>query len=315
MTSRPPAIVIAGPTASGKSALAIRVAEAFGGVVINADSMQVYDVLRVLTARPSAEDERRVQHRLYGVLAPAELCSAGRWRALAAAECDEAWSHGKIPVVVGGTGLYLKSLVQGLSPIPDVPVDVRADTRALFAELGNEAFHQALFERDPVMAGRLHPGNSQRLMRAWEVLAATGRSLAEWQAEPAVDPLAARVFTVAVLPPRDVLYAACDGRFAAMLEHGALDEVKALLALDLDPDLPVQRALGVPELTALLRGQCAKEEAVRRAQQATRNYAKRQMTWFRHQLAADLVIDAQFSESLTDRIFSFIRQFVLTEME
>lgn len=306
------AVILAGPTASGKSGLALRLAEEFGGVVINADSMQVYGVLRVLTARPGPEDEARAPHRLYGILPPSELCSAGRWRALAVAECQAAWAAGKLPVVVGGTGLYLRSLSQGLSPIPDIPDAVRAAARALFAELGNDAFHARLAERDPAMAARLHPGNSQRLTRAWEVLEATGRSLADWQAEPAADRVDAEFATLLIAPPRDELYRSCDRRFRAMIGQGALDEVRALTALDLDPALPAMKALGVPELAAHLRGELPLDEAVARAQQATRNYAKRQLTWFRHQLAAYHTLPAQFSERFSDEIFSIIRQFLLT---
>ncbi len=305
-------VVVAGPTASGKSALALFLAERFGGVVINADSMQVYHTLRVLTARPGPAEEARIPHRLYGVLSPAELCSAGRWRSLAVAACAEAWAQGRLPVVTGGTGLYIRALISGLSPVPEVPDAVRTEARQRFAELGNAAFHAELAARDPVMGGRLDPGNSQRLMRAWEVLEATGRSLAEWQGEPPADRLDARVFSIAVTPPRDTLYAACDRRFLAMLEKGAVDEVRALMALGLDPGLPAMKALGVPELVALLEGRLGREEAVAAAQQATRRYAKRQQTWFRHQLIAQHRLVAQFSESFCDEIFAKIRQFLLT---
>ncbi|PKU24639.1 tRNA (adenosine(37)-N6)-dimethylallyltransferase MiaA [Telmatospirillum siberiense] len=308
-------VVIAGPTASGKSALALKIAETFDGIVINADSMQVYDGLRVLTAQPSAEDAGRVPHRLYGVLPPSEVCSAGRWCALAAEACGEARAAGRLPVVVGGTGLYLKALMEGLSPVPDVPDLVRAETRERFAVMGNAAFHRALAEIDPVMAARLHPSNSQRLMRAWEVKIATGRSLADWQAEPATPALDARFFTLLVMPPRERLYARCDARFAAMIGQGALAEVHALLECRLDPALPILRALGFGELAAHLRGEMALEAAVAAAQQATRRYAKRQMTWFRHQLTADQIIGAQLSESLEDGILPIIRQFLLTETE
>ncbi|MDR3437667.1 tRNA (adenosine(37)-N6)-dimethylallyltransferase MiaA [Telmatospirillum sp.] len=309
------AVIVAGPTASGKSALAMRIAQLFDGDVINADSMQVYDTLRVLTARPSVDDERLVPHRLYGILPPAEVCSAGRWRGLAAAACEAAWERGRLPVVVGGTGLYLRALTKGLSPVPDVPEAVRQEARDRFAQLGNAAFHHALAELDPLMAGRLHPGNSQRLVRAWEVMAATGRSLADWQAEPPADGLPARFFTIAVLPPRERLYAQCDGRFSAMISHGALDEVRALMAQNLAPELPAMRALGVAELAAHLSGRVSLEGAVTAGQQATRRYAKRQMTWFRHQIIPDQIMNTQFSESFEETIISNIRQFLLTTTE
>jgi tRNA dimethylallyltransferase len=310
----PPAVVIAGPTASGKSGLASAMAEEFGGTVINADSMQVYDVLRVLTARPSAADEARAPHRLYGVLSPAEACSAARWRDMAAAEMQAAWDGGRLPVVVGGTGLYLRALQEGLSPIPEIPDAIRASARARLADLGNAAFHAELAVHDPVMAARLDPGNSQRLVRAFEVFQATGRSLAEWQAEPPAGAVPARWLTLALLPPRDALYAACDGRLRTMVASGALDEVRVLLDMHLDPALPAMKALGVPELAAHLCGNMSLDEAVASAQQATRNYAKRQLTWFRHQLRAPEVIAEKFSESLPARTFPFIRQFLLTEV-
>ena len=307
-----PAIVIAGPTASGKSGLALRVAEEFGGWVINADSMQVYDALRLLTARPSPADEARAPHRLYGVLPPSEVCSAASWTTMAARAMAEAWAAGRLPVLVGGTGLYLRAAMDGLSPIPDIPETIREDSRALLARLGNASFHALLAGRDPVMAARLDVGNSQRLARAWEVLEATGRSLAEWQAAPRQGAIAAGWLALTLVPPRESLYAACDGRFLAMMAAGALDEARALAALRLDPALPAMKALGLAELIANAQGELPITEAVARAQQATRNYAKRQLTWFRHQMPAAQPISEQFSESLEQRIFPFIRQFLLT---
>ena len=311
-TAGRPALVIAGPTASGKSALALALAEEFGGTVVNADSMQVYGILRVLTARPSPADEARAPHRLYGVLDPAEACSAARWRDLAAAALAEAWQAGRLPVVVGGTGLYLRALTEGLSPIPEIPADTRAAARELLARIGNAAFHAELARLDPVMAARLDAGNSQRLARAWEVRVATGRSLAEWQAEPPRGGVAADWLALTLMPPRDALHAACDGRFRRMVDTGALADVEALLARRLDPALPAMKALGVPELAAHLAGSLGLDEATARAAQATRHYAKRQLTWFRHQMPAAQPIAEQFSESLPARIFPFIRRFLLT---
>ncbi len=305
-------LVIAGPTASGKSALASALAREFGGVVINADSMQVYRGVPILTAQPTQEEQTRLPHRLYGAFAPDRLCSAGIWRALAAEACAEAWRQGTLPVVVGGTGLYLRTLVEGISPIPNIPDDVREASRALFAELGNARFYEKLSQRDAVMAGRLDPGNSQRLVRAWEVLEATGRSLAEWQADPREGGLDAESLTLLLAPPRDDLYRSCDLRLAKMLELGALDEVAALTALNLDPALPVMKALGVAEFSAHLKGELSLPEALALARQSTRRYAKRQTTWFRHQLIPQMTIEEKLSESLPDRIFAFIRQFLLT---
>lgn len=311
MTARP-ALVIAGPTASGKSGLALAIAREFGGVVINADSMQVYDALPLLTARPSEEDMAQVPHRLYAVLPPSELCSAARWGALAAAEMEAAWAAGQLPILTGGTGLYLRAVMEGLSPIPDIPDEIRTQARALLAERGNAAFHALLAERDPEMAARLDPGNSQRLARAWEVLEATGRSLAQWQDEPRQGGVAANWFSLVLAPERPRLYAQCESRFRAMMAAGALDEVRAFEALRLPPDLPIAKALGRRELAAHLAGEMELEAAVAAACQATRNYAKRQGTWFRHQMMASETIVEKFSESLKATIFLKIRQHLLT---
>lgn len=311
MTARP-AIVVAGPTASGKSGLALAIARAFNGVVVNADSMQVYDVLRVVTARPSAEDEAQAPHRLYGVLSPSVNCSAAMWKDMAAQEMDAIWAAGKLPVVVGGTGLYIRTLMHGISPAPDIPEDVRARTRALLAEMGNAAFHALLATRDPIMAARLDPANSQRLARAYEVLEASGRSLAEWQALPMQGAVPARWLTLFLDPPRNILYDNCDRRFVQMVEQGALDEVAALLDMGLDPALPAMKALGVPELAGLLSQTLTRDQAIEQAQRATRNYAKRQLTWFRNQLEKPETLSAQLSERIFDEIFSKVRQFLLT---
>lgn len=307
-----PAIVVAGPTASGKSGLALAIARVCDGVVINADSMQVYDVLRVVTARPSPEEEALAPHRLYGVLPPSVNCSAALWKDMAAQAMEESWAQGKVPVVVGGTGLYLRTLMHGISPAPDIPDDVRAATRARLAEMGNIAFHALLAERDPVMAARLDPANSQRLARAWEVLEASGTSLAEWQALPLQGAVPARWLTLFIDPPRNILYDTCDRRFDQMMAQGALDEVAALLALGLDPALPAMKALGVPELAALLAGKLSRDQAVAQAKKATRNYAKRQLTWFRNQLEKPEPVSTQLSERIFEEIFAKVRHFLLT---
>ncbi|MEN8196710.1 MAG: tRNA (adenosine(37)-N6)-dimethylallyltransferase MiaA [Pseudomonadota bacterium] len=308
-----PVVIVAGPTASGKSGLALAIAGEFDGVVINADSMQVYRELRVLTARPSREDEARAPHRLYGVLCASQACSAGHWRDMALAEIDEAHAAGKLPIVCGGTGLYLRALTQGLSPMPDVPDEIREAMRARLAAEGAEALHRELAARDPAMARRLEPADSQRVVRALEVLEATGRSLADWQAVPAEGPPERlRFLTILLAPPREWLYARCDRRLRTMLDEGALDEVRRLTAMGLAPDLPAMKALGVKEFAAYLAGNSGFDDALATARQATRNYAKRQMTWFRHQIIADETISEQFSESLMPEIFSFVRHFLLT---
>ncbi|GAB4232262.1 MAG: tRNA (adenosine(37)-N6)-dimethylallyltransferase MiaA [Kiloniellaceae bacterium] len=317
---KPLVMMIAGPTASGKSALAAALAAELGGTVINADSMQVYRELSLLTARPGEAELQAAPHRLYGVLSGAEACSAGRWRALALAEVEAALAEGRLPILTGGTGLYLKAFAEGLNEIPEVPAELRQAARAEMAALGKAAFHARLAERDPVMGARLGPSDSQRLLRAWEVLEATGRSLAEWQAAPTT-PAPYRFARLCLLPPREILYATCDARLEAMVAAGqegggALAEVDALLALGLDPALPVMKAVGVPEFAAYLAGETSLEGALAQAQQATRRYAKRQMTWLRHQFIGNdptvNVIEAQYSESHRVEIFSKIRQNLLT---
>ena len=309
-----PVIIIAGPTASGKSALAVDIAEEFFGSVINADSMQVYRQLDVLSARPSGPDLGRAPHRLYGVIDAAEKCSAGRWRQMAAGEIEAAWSGKRLPIVVGGTGLYLKALLEGLSPIPDIPSSFRDEATVLLEHLGETAFHKELAKCDPDIAVRLPPGDRQRMIRAFEVFQATGRPLSVWQKEPlSGPPVRARFYVVVVRPDREILYGRIDTRFEKMIELGAVEEVRALLSLNLPPDLPVMKALGVPELTRYLNGEIELDLAVDEARRATRNFAKRQLTWLRHQLKNDLEINAQYSESLRAKNFSFIRQFLLTD--
>lgn len=295
--ARPGVALVAGPTAGGKSALALALAEALAealagdgrpAVIVNGDAMQVYRELAVLTARPGAAERARVPHRLYGVAPAAEACSAGRWRAMALAEIAAAHAAGRLPLVVGGSGLYLSALDRGLAPVPPVPAAVRARADARHAELGARAFHAELAARDPASAA-LAAGDTQRVMRAWAVLEATGRTLAAWRAE-AHAPLAGPVLRILVRPPRAALYRACNARFRAMMTAGALDEVRALEALALDPALPAMKALGVPELRAHLAGALDLDEAVARAQRATRRYAKRQLTWFRRRYAADVTV-------------------------
>lgn len=310
--SQRPVVVIGGPTASGKSDAAIAVAEAFGGTVINADSMQIYQELRVVTARPDDAMMAIVPHRLFGALSVRERCSAGRWRALAVAEIEAAHAAGRVPVVVGGTGLYLKALTEGLAQMPDIPEAVTTAAAELMAEAGPATFHERLAEIDPQAAASIRPSDRQRLQRAWSVMTHTGRSIAAWQAAaaPSSDPYA--FHTVLLLPDRKAVYAACDRRFARMVDAGAVAEVEALLALDLDPDLPAMKAVGVPEIAAYLRGELDRPAMLEAGQRATRRYAKRQYAWFRHQTAADQILGAQYSESLPEKFFPKIRQFLLT---
>ncbi len=284
------ALIVAGPTASGKSALALALAERLGGTVINADSMQVYRELRILTARPTPAEEATVPHALYGVRPAREPGSAAWWRQAALAAMDAAWAVGRMPLLCGGTGLYCSSLINGLSPIPPVSEAARQEARELLKAIGPAALHARLAAVDPATAARLRPTDSQRVARAWEVWRSSGRGLAAWQAEPGASAGEGGqwAFRAVLLdPPREALRAAIEGRFAAMLAAGALAEVDALLALGLDPALPAMRAHGVPELAAHLRGEISLEEAARRARLVTGQYAKRQATWFRHHALAE----------------------------
>jgi len=278
-------VLIAGPTASGKSALAMTLAREFGGVIVNADSMQVYRDLRVLTARPTPEEEASVPHRLYGHVDGAVNYSAMRYAAEVAALLAELRQSGGLPILVGGTGLYFKALTEGFSAMPPVPDAVRAAFRERVEGVATEALHAELAGRDPEMAARLRPSDRMRIMRAIEVHLATGRSLAAFQGAREPGPLAGggtlRLF---VSPEREAVRAAIDRRFVTMMEQGALGEVEALRARRLDPLLPVMRAHGVPGLIAHLDGLMSLDEAIARGQADTRAYAKRQMTWFRHQM-------------------------------
>lgn len=302
-------MIIAGPTASGKSALALALAQRLGGTVINADAMQCYAELRVVTARPSAEDEARAPHRLYGVRAATAPANAAWWREAALKEMEAC----ALPILCGGTGMYFSALVKGIAAVPEVPEAARAEARRLLAEQGAEAVHARL---DAATAARLKPGDSQRVSRAYEVLLGTGRGLASWQAETTEKLTGWRMRMILLDPPREDLRAAIAHRFAAMLDQGAVEEVRALLARHLPPDLPLLRAHGVPEIAAFLRGEVSREDAAARAILATHRYTKRQMTWFRHQKLVDSAamqiiqsrIDgfAQFSESYSSIFDNFI---------
>ncbi len=279
------AILITGPTASGKSALAVDLAKRHGGVVINADSMQVYDTLRVLTARPSDEDMQGVPHYLYGHVPAGAAYSTGAWLRDVGELLPRLRADGLLPVFVGGTGLYFKALTGGLSDMPAIPEDIRNPLRARLLEEGAEALHAELALRDPVVADSLRAQDGQRIVRALEVLGATGRSIAEFQGQTGpviVDPERAR--KIVVLPEREVLHRRINGRFAVMLEQGAQQEVEALLALSLPAEMPVMKAIGVSQIAAMLKGEMTRDEVLEKGAAATRQYAKRQMTWFRNQM-------------------------------
>jgi tRNA dimethylallyltransferase len=277
------AVLIAGPTAGGKSALALTLAGRMGGVIVNCDSMQVYRELRVLSARPGAADEARVRHLLYGHVPAAERYSAGRYLDDATATLAKVRAAGRVPIFVGGTGLYFEVLEKGLSPIPEVSNAIRIANRARLAEIGADPFHAELMSRDPETAMMLRPRDTQRVLRAADVFAATGRSLKRWQAvagKPVLERLKVARFVIA--PPREELYRRIDARFDAMIAAGALDEVRALAGLD--PTLPAARALGVPQLRRHLAGEIPLDAAVEEVKRETRRYAKRQLTWFRNRM-------------------------------
>src|SRR6202163_3885250 len=279
------AVLIAGPTASGKSALALELAQKTGGVIINADSMQVYRDLRVITARPTAEEETKVPHRLHGHVDAAVNFSAGHWVADAAAALAEVRAQNRLPIFVGGSGLYFKALTRGLSAVPPIPPAIREGVRARLERDGVEALHAELARRDPATAERLKPRDRTRIARALEVVEATGRSLTGWHREGLPPLLPEGQFSALFLAPeRDDLYARIDARFDAMLKAGALEEVAALAARRLDPLLPAMKAHGVPALIRHLQGALSLEQAGVIGRADTRHYAKRQFTWFRHQL-------------------------------
>ena len=283
-TSKPPLALIAGPTASGKSALALALAERTGGVVVNADSAQVYRDLPVLSAAPAKSELARADHRLYGFLDAAVPCSAADWAEAAKREIADIHASGRLPILAGGTGLYIRTLIDGIAPVPPIDPAVRRQVR----EAPVAANRARLAELDPAAAARLNPADTTRIARALEVVLSTGRTLAQWQEqrEGGIGRLV-ELRPLILLPPRDWLYLRCDERFAAMFESGAVDEVQRLLARKLDPRLPAMRGIGVREISAFLAGETSRDEAIAAGQQATRRYAKRQYTWFAHQPPAE----------------------------
>lgn len=282
------AILIAGPTASGKSAMALDLAEREGGVIVNTDSMQCYSILNLLTARPGTAELARAPHELYGHVHPASAHSTGAWLRDVARIHEAGTLAGRVPIFAGGTGLYFRALVEGLSEMPEIPNDVRDRWRHELSEHGAERLHRILGMDDPRAAAAIRASDGQRLVRALEVLEVSGRSILTWQAErgrPLIDRATARFFVIQ--PERDVLIRRIEARFDRMIGDGALEEVKALSALDLDPALPATKAIGFRELQAALEGKVGMDEAVSRSKIATRQYAKRQATWFRHQLGPE----------------------------
>ena len=314
MTDLKPVVIIAGPTACGKTELALQIAEAFDGEIVNADSMQVYKELRILTARPSDEEESRVPHHLFGCLPVSERCSAGMWLKMAQDVLTDIHARDKLPIIAGGTGLYIKALTDGLAKIPEVPVEIFEGVQSHFDEVGGERFKTELALVDPGASERLPATDRQRLIRAAAVFAATGQTLSEWQRVQTSEPgYAARYGTVVLMPPRDEIYAAINARFDQMMDQGAMAEAEAFAELGIPSDLPSARAVGVAELLRVIRGEMTLEAAVTKAKTSSRNLAKRQITWFKRQIRADMTSDEKYMERDNEKIFAFIRQFVLTE--
>jgi tRNA dimethylallyltransferase len=295
--AKPDVIVVTGPTASGKSALARALAEARRGTVINADAMQTYDAFPILTAQPTAEERARVPHRLYGILPLSETLSAARWRALAEGEIATCRNEGRLPILCGGSGLYLRALMQGFSAIPSVPAEVRGEANRDWQTMGAAAFRARLAERDPAIVAKLKPGDRQRHVRAWEVLLASGQPLSVWQSVEG-KPAPWTFATLLLTPDRAWLRERIEMRFDAMLNAGVLAEARAVFERKPDPKWPGLKAHGAPELFRHFRGELELEDARRIAIDHTRQYAKRQMTWFRHQMTPDLVEDPASNQTL-----------------
>ena len=299
-------LMICGPTAAGKSAVALALAEQAGGTVINADSMQLYSDLRVVTARPGADDEARAPHSLYGVVDGSERASVASWLDLAATAVDAARKAGSLPIVAGGTGMYLQAAREGIAPIPEVPVEIHQACLDELAAGGGAAFRAALARLDRETAARLFDGDSQRLVRAMGVVRATGRPISAWQSDPHHSALAGQAIAISVMPPRADTYARINHRFAQMMEEGAVEEVEALAARRLDPSLPVMKAIGVREILAMQAGEINRARAIELASRDSRHYAKRQMTWIRNNYRAQMSIDEKFSARFTEEIFTIL---------
>jgi tRNA dimethylallyltransferase len=307
MTSVSPYIMIAGPTASGKSQLAIDLARRFNGAVINADSMQLYADLEVVTARPQPQDMQDIPHHLFGICDAAHRASVAEWLGLAATAIANVRSAGQLPIIVGGTGMYLQAGLRGIAPVPDVPADLHQHCIDLYRQLGGAKFRDMLAGYDADIAARLVDGDSQRLIRAMGVAMATDRPLSWWQQQPHKGAFLGSVITIAMMPPRPTLYDRINQRFDHMLAHGAVDEVARLMACQLDPGLPLMKALGVAPIAAFLVGNMTKDDAAFIAKRDSRRYAKRQMTWIRNNFNAQITVEKKYSESLYEKIFSLIR--------
>lgn len=295
-------VVIAGPTASGKSSLALKIAEKYNGIIINADSVQVYKDLEILSSRPSRDAFERVPHKLYGFLEGNEFCSAGLWRSYVLKEIQNCYNIEKLPIIVGGTGLYLKALIEGLSPIPTIDMKIRELARQRMQEEGSQGLYQELESLDPAIAIRLNPSDSQRIVRAWEVVKSTGIPLSEWQLRFSnnLNKQQGVFKRILLMPPREQLNIYSDKRLEAMVELGLLNEVEKFLQKAINPSSTIYKAIGLREFIAYLNNEMRLEESLEKAKIATHQYIKRQYTWFKHQFYADVVIDSIGFQSLVN---------------
>lgn len=284
------AVIICGPTGAGKSSLALNLAEKFKGVIINADSVQIYREIKILSGRPTFDDYRQAPHRLYGIMSIFKPCTLGIWRKMALETIKECERSGRLPIICGGTGLYIKFLLNELSAIPEVPPSIKLEAREKLEDLGNENFRELLSKNDPVSARRIKSGDTNRLLRAWEVLTATNKPLSYWHEQSRETESQHKFFKVCLMPERKALYSKCDKRFLDFIEQGAAEEARALDFINVSPELPASKTLGLLELIKYTRGELGLSDAIAQAQRTTRRYAKRQLTWFRHQLDEDFLI-------------------------
>ena len=298
-----PLVVVAGPTASGKSGFALRLAALCGGVVINSDSMQVYADLPILTAIPDAADRAAAPHAGYAVLDGGRRCSVAQWLAITGDAVAAARKAGQVPILTGGTGMYIRAALEGIAPLPDIDPDLRAEVVARHQRLGGAAFRRALAEHDPDLAARLDDGDSQRLIRGMEVVLATGEPLSKLQKARPQGAIEGARLTLLIDPPRPLLYQRIDTRFPMMLDAGALEEAAGYLARDLDPTLPLMKAVGLTPVAALLRGEISRAEAIDIATRDSRRFAKRQVTWFRHQFTPQVIWDGDDPAQYSKRFF------------
>ena len=302
-------IVICGPTASGKSALAMKLANELNGEIINADSMQVYNELKILTSRPSTNDTENIPHNLFGIRKMVEPFSLNIWIKLAKQSISQIIDRGRIPIACGGTGMYIHYLSKRLSKIPEIPNTVRLQAREKLKVLGNENFSKELIKLDPLLGNKIPIGDSQRLTRAWEVMKATGQSLATWNMEPD-QPTGLSLYHVLLIPDREILYRICDQRFLGFMDQGAVAEAETIKNMNLDPSLPAMKALGLLQIIKYLDGEMYLDDAIKHAQQKTRNYAKRQMTWFRNQLKPNFLYTRRYDGSIDQGLMIEVSKFL-----